>query len=209
MSDLSPDSPAEHNASALEPLNPGSGRGILWLGVAFEFLLGVLGFGLAWLLGEPLGGHFHWSLHGVGLGLVVCVPMLLLFFACVQWPVGPLEPIERFVREVVRPLFSHCATWQLALLCLAAGLGEELLFRGALQGVLCRWLTPWAGIAVASLLFGMMHPITVGYVVLATAMGAYLGWAYLATQDLMVVVVAHAIYDFLALLFVTRRAMPQ
>jgi uncharacterized protein len=205
MADLSPNSPPEHDASELELSSLGPSRGILWLGIAFEFVLGLLGLGLAWLLGQPLGEHIHWSLHGVGLGLVFCVPMLLLFLACVQWPVGPLEAIERFVREVVRPLFSHCALWQLALLSLAAGVGEELLFRGALQGALCRWLTPWRGIAVASLLFGMMHPITVGYVILATAMGAYLGWAYLATQDLVVVVVAHAVYDFLALLFVTRR----
>jgi uncharacterized protein len=205
MADSLPNSPPEHSASAFEPLNLGPGRGLLWLGIAFEFVLGVLGFGLAWLLGQPVGEHVHWGLHGVGLGLAVCVPMSLFFFVCVRWPVGPLEPIERFVREVVRPLFSRCAAWQLALLCLTAGFGEELLFRGALQGALCQWLPPWAGIAVASLLFGMMHPITVGYVVLATAMGAYLGWAYLATEDLMVVVVAHAVYDFLALLFVTRR----
>jgi hypothetical protein len=207
MADLSPNSPPEHDGSEFEPSNLGPGRGILWLGIAFEFVLGLLGLGVAWLLGQPLGEHVRWSLYGVGLGLVFCVPMLLLFFACVRWPVGPLEPIDRFVREVVRPLFSHCALWQLALLSLAAGFGEELLFRGALQGSLCRWLTPWGGIVVASLLFGMMHPITVGYVILATAMGAYLGWAYLTTQDLMVVVVAHAVYDFLALLFVTRRQM--
>jgi membrane protease YdiL (CAAX protease family) len=131
--------------------------------------------------------------------------MLLVFLVCLQWPIGPLRPIERFVREVVRPQFSNCTFWQLALLSLAAGFGEEVLFRGALQGALGRWLTPWTGIAVASLLFGMMHPITVGYVILATAMGVYLGWAYLATEDLIVVIVAHAVYDFLALSFVTRR----
>jgi uncharacterized protein len=207
MTNLLPDSPPEHDAGALEPSNLGTGSNILWLGVAFEFAMGLVGMGLAWLLGQPLGEQIRWSLHGIGLGLVVCVPMLLLFFVCVQWPVGPLGPIERFVREVVRPLFSKCALSQLALLSLAAGVGEELLFRGALQGALCRWLPPWAAIAVASLLFGMMHPITVGYVLLATLMGAYLGWAYLATQDLIVVVVAHAVYDFLALTLVTRRQM--
>jgi membrane protease YdiL (CAAX protease family) len=207
MADVPQSSSPECDASALEPLKIRPDRGILWLGVAFELVLGLLGFGLAWLLGESIWEPARWTLYGVGLGLVACVPMLVVFFVCVHWPIGPLKPIERFVREVVRPLFSNCTLWQLALLSLAAGFGEEVLFRGALQGALSRWLTPWAGIAVASFLFGMMHPITIGYVILATAMGAYLGWTYLATQELLAVIIAHALYDFLALVFVTRRQM--
>jgi uncharacterized protein len=205
MSESTPNSASDplfsREPQSIEPV--GSGR-ILWLGIVFELALGLIALGLAWLLGQALWEHIHWNIESLVKGLVCCVPMLLLFFVCLQWPVGPLKPIERFAREIVRPLFSQSSLWELALLCIAAGCGEELLFRGALQGALSRWLTPWGGIAAASILFGLMHPITAGYVVLAAGMGVYLGWAYLLTDDLIVVITAHALYDFVALVVVTR-----
>jgi membrane protease YdiL (CAAX protease family) len=82
---------------------------------------------------------------------------------------------------------------------MAAGVGEEMLFRGVLQGVLARWLGTWEGLAVASLLFGLLHPISTTYVVVAGLLGAYLGAVWILSGNLLVVVIAHAVYDYLAL----------
>ncbi len=82
-----------------------------------------------------------------------------------------------------------------------AGLGEEMLFRGLIQDVFSSSLPLWMAVALASLLFGMMHAVTPTYAVLAGLMGAYLGWLYLATGNLLGPIVAHAVYDFVALVY--------
>jgi hypothetical protein len=43
-----------------------------------------------------------------------------------------------------------------------------------------------------------LHAVTVTYAVLATAVGAYLGWLALTTGNLLVPMIAHGLYDFVA-----------
>jgi len=79
--------------------------------------------------------------------------------------------------------------------------GEELLFRGVVQGVLRRSLGVGPAIAGASLLFGGIHILSVGsgdawtYVLVATALGAVLGLVYEYTENLVVPIVIHAIWN--------------
>jgi membrane protease YdiL (CAAX protease family) len=93
---------------------------------------------------------------------------------------------------------------EFAVVALVAGLGEELFFRSLLQDVFARWLENWAAVTVTAVLFGLMHPITLTYGVLATLAGAYLGYVYLASGNLLVAAVAHAFYDFAALVYLLR-----
>ena len=66
----------------------------------------------------------------------------------------------------------------------------------------------WVGLAVASVLFGLAHAITVSYVLLAALMGLYLGWLWIATGNLLVPIMAHAGYDFLALVYLVKIRRP-
>ncbi len=79
-----------------------------------------------------------------------------------------------------------------------------MLFRGVIQVSISDWINPISGLALASLLFGLMHPITPFYVVLAALMGAFLGWIFIATENLLPVMITHGLYDFLALSYLTR-----
>ena len=74
------------------------------------------------------------------------------------------------------PLFAGVGWLQLALVSLVAGVGEELFFRGVLQPTLIGWIGIAAGLIAASVVFGLLHAITPTYALLATAVGAYLGW---------------------------------
>jgi membrane protease YdiL (CAAX protease family) len=178
------------------------------LGLGFEGGLALLAWPLGWLVGQPPLEHFQWSARDAALGVAATGPMLLLFFALVRWPVGPVARIERFFEEVLAPLLEGCTLLDLALLALIAGLGEELLFRGVVQGTLDRWLGSWPGLAAASLLFGLMHPFSLTYVLVAAGFGAYLGWLWTTTDNLLVVIVAHGLYDFVALAYLLRRPRP-
>src|SRR5262249_55630916 len=110
--------------------------------------------------------------------------------------------------EEIRPTFRHCTLAELAAVSVAAGIGEEMLFRGVLQALFTRWLGTWTGVVLASLLFGLLHPITALYVVLAAICGVYIGMCWIATDNLLVVMVAHALYDFIALTYLLKSKSP-
>jgi membrane protease YdiL (CAAX protease family) len=188
------------------PERPEAG-GIVVLAVLFEGGLAPLALLLGRLLGRPALAGFAWSGRDALAGALATLPMLALLGALVRWPVGPLARIKRFFDREVGPLLRSRPWHDLLLVSLAAGVGEEMLFRGVIQGVLGDWLGLWAGLAVASLVFGACHPITPAYAVIAAGLGAYLGAVWLLTGNLLAAIVAHGLYDFLALL-VLLRAVP-
>lgn len=179
-------------------------RQVLWLGILCEGGLAAMAWGLGWLLGHLPWDTLHWQARDALLGVAASLPMLLVFLLMLRWPIGPLGRIKQFSEEVIRPLFASCTVLDLAVISLLAGVGEEMLFRGVLQADFSQRWGLWTGIVAASLLFGALHPITPAYVVLAAGLGVYLGWLWVATGNLLVVIVAHAFYDFLALVFLLR-----
>ena len=174
------------------------------LAILFEGALAPLAVFLGWLMDLPALGSFSWSVNDAALGAIAALPMLGVFLFGQSWPVGPFRSIKRFFDEEARPALSGCTLPDLVLMSLAAGVGEEMLFRGVFQGVLGRWLGPGLGWGVASLLFGLLHPITLGYILVAGMMGAYLGGVWWYNGNLLTVIVAHALYDFIALVLLLR-----
>jgi membrane protease YdiL (CAAX protease family) len=180
-------------------------RSIVFLAIAVEGGLVVLAVILGWLLDQQPFDQFRWDAADAGVGLAATLPMLALFFAMLRWPVGPLRHIKKFSEEVLRPLLAPCTVIDLLGISALAGIGEEMLFRGVLQGYFTGRLGPWPALALASLLFGLMHAITATYAVLAALLGFYLGWIYLASgNNLLAVTLPHALYDFVALLYLLR-----
>src|ERR1700676_2315098 len=159
---------------------------VVWMAVLFEGALAFLAFGLAWITGRPLKDYLFWDWTDLFFGVAVSIPMLLGFILCIRWPVGPLLRIKQFSDDVIRPMFSACSIPDLAVISLLAGLGEELLFRGFLQRILGDWFDPWFCLALASVVFGVMHPITITYAVLASLVGFYLGWIWMVHGNLLV-----------------------
>ena len=177
---------------------------IVLLAILLEGGLAVLAWLLGWSLDRPPLERVYWQMHDAALGVAASLPLLLVFALCVRWPLGPLAGIKRFSEEIIRPLFAPCTLLDLAGISLLAGLGEEMLFRAVLQGLFSDWLGLWQGLLLASVLFGLLHLVTPAYAVMATVMGAYLGYCWIETGNLLVVIIAHALYDFLALLYLVR-----
>jgi membrane protease YdiL (CAAX protease family) len=205
QSDLSP------QQQALELPSPASA--LRWLMLVFE--LGLMP--VAWLLGWLLG---LWSWQQVfllplpaeclpllGLGLLATLPMLLLLLLVMQSTWSAVIRLREVVDQFVRTTLSNASIWMLAALSLAAGLGEEWLFRGLLQAGLADWWgeasAPQA-ILVAAVIFGLCHWLTHLYFLAAFLIGIYLGWLYWWTESLVVPIVAHALYDLIGLLVITR-----
>jgi membrane protease YdiL (CAAX protease family) len=183
-------------------------RQAVLLGIGFEAGLGGLAWLLGWLMNQPPLERFRWSIEDTALGVSASLPMLLIFLLLFHFPVGPFASIRQFGDEVVRFFFKPCKVLDLALISLTAGWGEEMLFRGVLQGAFSRWLGPWTGLALASALFALMHPISVVYILLVFLFGLYLGYLWMASDNLLVVVITHGLYDFLALVYLLRGSHP-
>lgn len=174
--------------------------------VLFEGGLAPLSLVFGWLLGQSPLASFALSARDAAIGIVATVPMLALLAVVMRWPIGPFARIKRFFDDDVCPLL-HTRPWSdFALVSLAAGVGEEMLFRGAIQGALARSLGPGPALIAASLIFGALHPITRTYAVMAALLGAYLGALWMLTGNLLTAIVAHGLYDFVALTVLVLRS---
>lgn len=180
---------------------------LLRLAVLFELALAGVGGVIAWGAGIPLG-ELVWPAAGIWpavawgvLATLPLLPMLLALLWC-QW--RPIAWLRRLVRRFVVRLFGDLPIWHLAVLSLAAGVGEEVLFRGAIQPLAVEFTSPLWGVVIASLLFGAVHAASWTYFWLATGVGAYFGCLALWRGEVLSAMVAHALYDFVALACLAR-----
>lgn len=137
-------------------------------------------------------------------GGLATAALVLLLFVLRYVPLPSVQRLFGLMREFYIGYFRDASVLDLALVSLAAGVGEEFLFRGFLQQGLGQLVGPVGGLVGASLLFGLAHLVTVTYAVLAALSGLFLGWLLMFTGDLTVPVLAHALYDFIALLYLRR-----
>ncbi len=177
---------------------------IIIFAVFFEAGLGPISIFLGWLTGHPPLQGFVWSLSDALWGAAAAVPLIVVFLTMFTWPIGPLSRVKRFCEEEVVPLFDQSYWSELALISLSAGVFEEMLFRGVIQASLTHWLGLAWGLGLASLLFGLLHPITVSYILFASLLGFYLGAIWIVNGNLLTVMVTHALYDFAALGYLIR-----
>jgi len=178
------------------------------LAVLVEGGIGLVAVGLGWLLGHPPMMSIHWTRPAVAWGVLATVPLVVLLWVCVRLPFRPFRELLRFVEEHLVPWMRNCRLAEMALIAALAGLGEEMLFRGVIQAALADWLGgpagPWIACVLVALLFGLAHWLTTTYAILASLIGLYLGGLWIATDNLLVPVAAHALYDFVALVYLVR-----
>jgi len=182
---------------------------IVWLAIVVEGGMVAVALFLGWLIDAPPMQSWRWDWLDAGWGLLATLPMLASFYGCLHSTWQPLLKIRQFTDEVLRPILAPCSILDLFGISVLAGIGEEMLFRGVLQELLTRWVgNPWLGLVLAAMLFGLMHAVTPTYALFAMLMGVFLGWVYLATGNLMVVALAHGLYDFIALMYLMRWSVP-
>ncbi|HJN66788.1 MAG TPA: CPBP family intramembrane glutamic endopeptidase [Pirellulales bacterium] len=184
------------------------------LGCLFEGGLGLVACLVGWWCDYWPLETFSFTSVGIIWGILGTIPLLLALVLIDRYPLGPFVPLKRVVRETLLPMFQAFRLWQLLVLAIFAGAGEEILFRGLLQGGMFFWLktlvaehtASTTSLVIASLLFGLMHPITRTYAVICMLVGLYLGGIWMFTNNLFVPIFIHALYDFLALVYLLRGA---
>jgi membrane protease YdiL (CAAX protease family) len=163
---------------------------------------------LAWAAGRWLGlsplEQLHPTPASFGLGVVATAPLLLVLRWTLTTAWSPVRRLVALVVEQLGPLLAQRSPMELALLAALAGFAEEILFRGVVQVGLARILPQSGALIVASAAFGLAHLVTPTYGVLAGLAGVYLGGLFLLQGSLTTPIVAHAVYDVVALNCVVR-----
>ena len=155
------------------------------------------------------------------LSMVICYAFLLIYFRVRKQPLKEciytrfsLSPIRLlggymlmwFVSIAVEPLSSLLpgdqdalggGGWLLISAVLLAPLFEESIFRGYLSGVLRKSYGGLVAWIVSSVLFGLVHAIP-SVILTATLSGMVLGYYYLRTRSLWMVVALHALNNLTA-----------
>ncbi len=181
---------------------------IVGIAVLFEGALLVLAWGLGLLLGTPFGKQTFATAPAIGLGIAATMPLFLGLYWTIHttWPV--LVRLRRVIEEQVIPLFAGCTVWGIATISILAGIGEEALFRGVIQTNLAGLTGVVPALLITSALFGLVHFVTSTYAVMAGLIGLYLGVISIWSGNLFVPMVIHALYDFVALMFLARYMRP-
>lgn len=191
----------------------------------FELAIGAVGLFVAWVVGIDARAYLgrldelSWQSIGIdlGIGVVASLPMLAAVALMMRIPHESIRAIKRLADVPTMKALLSLTHGELLVLSLCAGIGEELAFRGCLLP----WLTAFrdasgqfvntfevgdsfatavpsllfAAVLVSSIGFGMLHPITKLYVVVASLMGVYFAALLIMTDSLLVPIVAHAAYD--------------
>ncbi|MCP8899622.1 CPBP family intramembrane glutamic endopeptidase [Gilvimarinus xylanilyticus] len=172
--------------------------------MSFELGLGLLGLaGLMWAGIQILPLSPDWVNSALGGTSAAAATYLTWLVVMRIFPTLQRELLPSL--EQFRALFARSKLWQISLISAAAGVGEELLFRGFIQSFASQhWGTGYA-IAIASLIFAAGHALSLTYFMITLVMGLAFGWVYAQNGDLLLLMVWHGVYDFIAITVILHR----
>jgi len=135
-------------------------------------------------------------------GVLGTAPLFMMFLSLEQVRHTSVSSIKDLLLKTLGPGLHKYHWTDLLILASIAGFSEELLFRGVIQPWIEHAWGAVTGLVVSNIIFGLVHAVTPLYALLATLVGIYLGLALDVTGDknLLVPVIIHGLYDFLAFL---------
>jgi membrane protease YdiL (CAAX protease family) len=178
------------------------------MAVIVEGGLALVALALAWLFGVSVRELIPQTgsplVAAIFRGVIVALAMLVVFFWMVHSSRAAVRELRQQVESLIGQMFPAGSVAQFGLVALLAGVGEELLFRGVIQTLLSQWTTPVAGLLITSILFALAHALSKLYFFLALIIGLCFGWLVYQYNDLLAPMVAHSLYDFVALVYLSR-----
>jgi len=115
-----------------------------------------------------------------------------------------LKNVKGFYSQIISEL--DITKWEVVFISFCAGIGEEILFRGAIQEYLGIWITSILFVAIHGYLNPKNMPVTV-YGIYMTLIIVVLGWAY-EEIGLYACIAAHTVIDII-LLTVIKNKKPE
>jgi len=175
-----------------------------WFGCLLESSLGLAALLVGIWLEVKWGDLLAWSWRTIFEGLACCLPLLGFYGWAMQTEFRAFAEVRELLTRRFLPLMHGWSWLHIAAISAVAGFCEECLFRGSLQMGLGAALGQPGALIFASVAFGLCHALTPTYAIAATLIGIFLGWESRATGGLGAPIITHAVYDFVALLYLQR-----
>jgi uncharacterized protein len=168
---------------------------------------------LAFALQTPnlgLGPRFSFDTASLQAGCLLAVPLgvLAAFLDTIEDQYPALQDVTKATQRSVLGLLGSTFKPLVGLLVssvlgIAAGVGEEMLFRGLLQYELISksGLGIVGSLGLSSVIFGLLHAVTPLYAFMAALASVYFGVLYVVFDNLAVPIACHSFYDIAALLY--------
>jgi membrane protease YdiL (CAAX protease family) len=136
------------------------------------------------------------------LATVVIVDQIYLITQ--QFNPVPREYMESL--EILRPSNGWDFVMIFLGLCVLVPIAEEVLFRGMIQQIFTRSMGSVAGFLLAGLVFGAVH-LNAHLLVSISFFGVFLSFVYFASGNLTYTIIAHALFNMIALIQLTFNGM--
>jgi membrane protease YdiL (CAAX protease family) len=156
-----------------------------------QTLIVLVAFALMWILRikplELLSAHSGAGATVITYGILCAAAVLITDFILARW-------IPKHVTDdggMNEKIFANRPLWHLTIICLFVSIGEELLFRGAIQSEI--------GVYWTSIVFAVVHVRYLQHWLMTSLVFAIsygLGWIYLQTGTIITPIIAHFIIDF-------------
>jgi len=182
-----------------------------WTLVGGQSVLVLISIAIAAILGTPnygLGPNISFDTTAIEIGSLLSLPLgiVAVLLDTVEERYPALQDVtkatQRSILSLLGSKFKPLTGLVVAVaLGLAAGIGEEMLFRGVAQYEIATHLGPVLAVFVSSLIFGALHAVTPLYAGLASVASVYFGMLYLASNNLAVPIACHTVYDIVALYY--------
>lgn len=179
------------------------GASILTLAITSEVALLALAYLLAWLFGVSI--EWGTSTTAILIGAVAALPLLVANHLLWRWTqLHPTSIYARFSQEIIVPLCLQVSPFQALLIGIFSGIGEEVLFRGAVNLILISWVGAPLAFIISSVAFAWVHFIGNtkrygGMIPLYTVVGGALWLVWFFTESLAAAAATHAAYNFCAI----------
>ncbi|MEM9494583.1 MAG: CPBP family intramembrane glutamic endopeptidase [Pseudomonadota bacterium] len=174
--------------------------------VAGTGVIGVIAIGLAFLLKVPLAPQWAFTFDAIARGIIATAPLGLGLYWFMQSDIPAVAELREGQIDFFINSGFRFTPPRIAAMAVAAGLCEELLFRGVAQTWLTSFMPVAAAIILSNIVFGLLHFRTALYAAIAGGVGVYFGVLFAITDNLLAPMIAHGLYDALALEY-ARRAM--
>ncbi len=176
------------------------------LALLFYYVLTIGGaFGYAHYIRKKETGiaYYPVSLSSFKIFFLISVFTLALGFGVTD-PISSLIPMPEYIQEAFSQMMGGKGIFAFLTIAIAAPVLEELIFRGVILDGLLKKYSPVKAILVSSFLFGFLH-LNPWQFIGAMAIGAFSGYVYYKTKNLLLCIIIHFVnnaFAFLMSLFV-------
>jgi hypothetical protein len=185
---------------------PPSDEIIFLIAMGGTVLIGLGAYGLGFLLDKPLGAQLSWTLGGAMFGLGAVAPLVVLLWLFSRTKIPALARFRQSQIKFYAEVGFEFTRRRIFAMAAVAGVAEELMFRGLLQSWMAGFTPLIVAIIAPNIIFGLLHMRTLLFGLIAGCVGVYFGALYALSDNMLVPIITHGVYDLIALEY-TRRAI--